>query len=269
MPPHLSVSNIGFPPSELEQALALVVELGVNAIEVAPYNVFGRWDIPNDDIDLLRGRLSDVGIHCPAVQGIVYNAGPVHLFESPESRDMLFQHLVLVARMAGRLGAKACVFGGPRLRDPGELAPEAARAIAIEFLRRIGPVFAAEGTILAVEPNARRYACRFITTTAEAIDLLDEVDVAGVGLQIDTGTVFLEHEDPTILSRAASYAAHAHVSEPDLAPVGSSEVDHRPLAEAMRVGGYEGSLSIEMKSVPDWPFAIRRAVAFTREIYLR
>jgi sugar phosphate isomerase/epimerase len=171
--------------------------------------------------------------------------------------------------MAGRLGAKACVFGAPRLRDPGELAPEAARTIAVEFLSRIGPIFTAEGAVLAVEPNARRYACRFITNTAEAIDLLDDVNVSGVGLQIDTGTLFLEHEDPAILLRAMPYAVHAHVSEPDLAPVGSSQVDHRPLALAMRRGGYEGSLSIEMKSVSDWPSAIRRAVAFTREIYLR
>jgi sugar phosphate isomerase/epimerase len=269
MPPHLSVSNIGFPGGELERALALIVEFGVDAIEVAPYNVFGRWDVSDEDIDLFRARLKDSGIHCPALQGIVYNAGPVHLFESIESRDRLFQHLAMVARMAGRLGAKACVFGAPRTRDPGELAPAKARSIAVEFLRRIGPVFAAEGTTLAVEPNARRYACRFITTTAEAIDLLDEVNEVGVGLQIDTGTVFLEHEDPAILSRAASYAVHAHVSEPDLAPIGSSDVEHRPLAEAMRAGGYQGSLSIEMKSVPDWPSAIRRAIAFTQEIYLR
>lgn len=269
MSSQLSVSNIGFPPAELENALKLLVELRIGAIEIAPYNIFGRWDVPEADIDLLRKRLGEVGIHCAAMQGIVHNAGSMHLFDSSESREMLYRHLVLVARMAGQLGAKACVFGAPRLRDPGKLAPKAAQAIAVNFLKRIGPVFAAEGSVLTVEPNARHYACRFITTTAEAVNLLDEVNVSGVGLQIDTGTIFLEHEDPAVLVRATPYAAHAHVSEPDLAPVGTSEVDHRPLAEALRKGGYEGSLSIEMRSIPDWRSAIRRAVAFTRETYLQ
>jgi D-psicose/D-tagatose/L-ribulose 3-epimerase len=103
----------------------------------------------------------------------------------------------------------------------------------------------------------------------EAIGLMQEVNVLGVGLQIDTGTVFLEHEKPEVLIRAAPYAAHAHVSEPDLAPVGSANVDHRSVAEALRKSGYSGSLSIEMKETRDWPTAVRSAVSFTRETYWR
>jgi sugar phosphate isomerase/epimerase len=171
--------------------------------------------------------------------------------------------------MAARLGARACVFGAPRLRDPGDLKPEHARTIAVDFLRRIGSIYASEGTTLSFEPNARHYACRFITTTTEAIDLMKEVNAPGVGLQIDTGTVFLENEEPEILIRAAPYAAHAHVSEPDLAPVGSSAVNHHAVAEALRKSGYAGSLSIEMKETGDWPQALREAVSFARETYWR
>ena len=265
----LSVSNIAFPVGELEAALALLVELDIDTLEVAPHNVFGRWDVSGAEIDTFRKRLADAGMRCIALQGILFNAGEAHLFASAESREALYRHLVLVARMAGQLGAGASVFGAPRLRDPGDLEPEQARAIAVDFLRRIGGVFASEGTILSFEPNSRHYACRFVTTTGEAIDLMKEVSVPGVGLQIDTGTVFLEHEEPDVLIRAAPYAAHAHVSEPDLAPVGSSDVDHHAVSEALRNSGYAGSLSIEMKVTGDWPSAVRRAVAFTRETYWR
>jgi sugar phosphate isomerase/epimerase len=160
------------------------------------------------------------------------------------------------------------VFGAPKLRDPGDLPPREARSIAVDFFRRIGPVFAAEGATLAFEPNARHYACRFITTTAEAIDLVKEIDTGGIGLQIDTGTLFLEQEDPQILIRAARHAAHAHVSEPDLAPLGTSGVDHRSVAVALRESGYNGSLSIEMRAVAGWQAAIEQAVALVRETYL-
>jgi sugar phosphate isomerase/epimerase len=161
------------------------------------------------------------------------------------------------------------VFGAPKLRDPGDLPAQEARAIAVDFFRRIGPAFAAEGATLAFEPNARQYACRFITTTAESIDLVEEIDTDGIGLQIDTGTLVLEHEDPQILIRAKRYAAHVHVSEPDLAPLGTSGVDHHPVAAALRASGYRGSLSIEMRAVAGWQAAIEQAVALVRETYLR
>ena len=202
------------------------------------------------------------------MQGIVYNAPGAHLFASSESREALYRHLVMIAKMAGVLGARACVFGAPKLRDPGDLSPREAGLIAVDFFRRIGPAFAAEGATLTFEPNARHYACRFITTTAEAIDLVEEIDTEGIGLQIDTGTLFLEHEDPQILIRAARHAGHAHVSEPDLAPLGTSGVDHRPVAAALRASGYRGSLSIEMRAAADWQAAIEQAVALVRETYL-
>jgi sugar phosphate isomerase/epimerase len=266
--PELSVSNIAFPGTELESALVLLKRLDISAIEIAPYNVFGRWDIPASDLQALRKTLADAGLRCPAMQGIVYNAQGAHLFASDEAREALYRHLAMIAKMAGALSARACVFGAPKLRDPGNLPQQEARAIAVGFFRRVAPVFAAEGATLTLEPNARHYACRFISTTAEAIDLLDEIDTPGIGLQIDTGTLFLEHEDPQILLRAARYAAHAHVSEPDLAPLGSSGVDHGPVAAALRASGYRGSLSIEMRAATPWQAAIEKAVALVRETYL-
>jgi D-psicose/D-tagatose/L-ribulose 3-epimerase len=266
--PELSVSNIAFPGPELGSAIALLRRLDISAIEVAPYNVFGRWDISAADLDTFRKMLADAGLRCPAMQGIVYNAPGAHLFASGEAREALYRHLMMIAKMAGALGAKACVFGAPKLRDPGDLPAQEARAIAVDFFRRIGPAFAAEGATLSFEPNARQYACRFITTTAEAIDLVEEIDTEGIGLQIDTGTLFLEHEDPQILIRAARNAAHAHVSEPDLAPLGTGVVDHRPVAAALRESGYRGSLSIEMRVVAGWQAAIEQAVALVRGTYL-
>jgi sugar phosphate isomerase/epimerase len=267
--PELSVSNIAFPASELDRAIALFKELGVDAIEVAPYHAFGRWDVSPAEIAAFRDNLARQNLRCPALQGVLYNAGAAHLFASEEAREAMYRHLVMVARLAGALGAAACVFGAPKLRDPAGLSSDEARRIAVDFFKRIGPVFASEGSKLTLEPNARRYGCQFIVTTAEAIDLLEEIDTAGVGLQIDTGTFFLEGEDPAILMRAARHAAHAHVSEPDLAPLGSTEVDHRPLADALRRSGYCRSLSIEMRATADWRDAIRRAVSLVRDTYLQ
>lgn len=265
----LAVSSMAFPVGEFEAGLDAIAALDVGAVEIAPYDVFGAWSVDARHVDSLRKRLDDRGIRCVALQGIVFKAGEAHLFASVEGRQLLLQHLTLVAKMAGRLGAAACVFGAPRLRDPGELEASRAWAIAIDFFEQVGPIFASEGSVLSFEPNSARYACRFITTTREAIEFVRSVGTPGVKLQIDTGTAFLENESPETLISAVPYAAHAHVSEPHLAAVGTSDLDHRSFAEALRKSGYTGSLSIEMKKSADWRSGISRAAAFTREVYFR
>jgi sugar phosphate isomerase/epimerase len=263
----LGCSNIAWPPAALSEALPLLKVLDFSIVEIAPFNVFGRWDGIADQARRLREEAERHGLVCGALQGILYNAPDIELFASDASRRRLAKHLAHVATLAGILGAKACVFGAPRQRDPGDLPEASARQIAAEFFRAIGPVFAEHGSAIAFEANATRYGCRFITTTRAAIDFVAEVAAPGFGLQIDTGTVFLEHEPVEVLCDAISLAVHAHVSEPDLQPIGSASLDHRALAGALRDGGYTGSLSIEMRAEPDWRTAVTRAAEFVRMVY--
>lgn len=264
----LAVSNLAWPGDALPEAIDLAVALGVDGIELAPFNIFGGWDVDEAAIRGVRSRLEDAGLVCPALQGILFNAPGVALFESDDSRRALAAQLRLVARIAGLLGAGACVFGAPRQRDPGDLAGEEAWDTARDFFAGVGAMFADEGTSLAIEANARAYACRFLTTTAEAVEFVAAVGTPGIGLQIDTGTLFLESEDPAVLTAAARHAVHAHVSEPQLQPIGSTDLDHLNVATALKTSGYDGVLSIEMRAVEKWQAAVRHAVTFVKATYL-
>ncbi len=261
----LGVTNLAWPPEALDIALPLLARLGCTAVEIAPWAVFGRWHDLADDARRLRDRIAAHGLTCTALQGILFGTENLALFGPPEARARLDRHLETVAALAGHLGAHACVLGAPRQRDPGDLAPAAAWDIATATLRRLGPAFAANASALAVEANARHYACRFITTTAEAIRLVQHVGTPGIGLQIDTGTIFLEHEPPEILLQVAPLAVHAHISEPDLHPPGT--LDHTAIATALQASGYTGSLSIEMRRTENWQQAITAAVAFAKATY--
>jgi sugar phosphate isomerase/epimerase len=264
----LAVSNIAWPAGALEEALDLLPGLGVSGVEIAPFNVFGRWNNIGDDARRLRGQVEARGLRIVALQGILFNAPEVHLFASAASREALRRHLDDVAALAGVLGAGACVLGAPRQRDPGGMAPAEAWAVARDFLRGAGPAFAAAGSALAFEPNARRYNCRFVTGTAEAAQLVAEVATPGIGLQIDTGTIFLEEENPVEALRAAApVAVHAHLSEPDLRPVEGTGLNHEAVAAALHGSGYGGVLSIEMRAAPDWRAALRTAVELARRTY--
>ena len=262
-----SVSNIAWPSDELEPALALLGELGFRGVEIAPRQVFERWDVADGEVEALRERIEAAGLDCPALQGILFDAPDVDLFRSDASRDALALHLDRVAHIAGILGAKSCVFGSPRQRDPGPLPADEALDIAVEFFRSVAPSFYSRDVDLAFEANARAYDCRFVTRTPEAAELVRRVDRPGFAMQIDTGTIFLEREDPAVLAAAAPYAAHAHVSEPDLRPLGSADSDHETIGGHFMAAGYDGTISVEMRATPKWRANIRRAAVLLRRHY--
>jgi sugar phosphate isomerase/epimerase len=266
MPMRFAISNLAWPHEEFSDALELARACGLEGIELAPFNIFGRWDVSDEEVRAVRSRIEERGLVCPALQGILYNVAEAQLF-TEEGRRAMRDQLGRVARMAGLLGASACVFGAPKQRDPGALPKEEAWETAAAFFRAIGPIFADEGAALAIEANARAYQCRFITTTAEAAEFVAMVDTPGIALQIDMGTVFLEDEDPAVLHAAAPLAAHAHVSEPQLQPVSSAGVDHSATAEALRSSGYRGFLSIEMRAAENWRGAVRQAARTLHEVY--
>ncbi len=262
------MSNIAWPREAHDRAVDLLCELGVEGLEIAPLNVFSDWS-PGiyTQAARLRERLVERGLSVPALQGWLFGVDGCALFRGDAAREAMVAHCRKVARLAGVLGAGACVYGAPRSRDPGDLTRTQAWDEAVSFLKQVGPIFAAEGSALAFEANAQRYGCRFVTTTSEAVALVREADTAGIGVQIDTGTIFLEDHDPGVLMQAAPYAVHMHVSEPDLAPTGTSGVDHRPVAASLERSSYSGWISIEMRAVPEWEDALRNAVSLVRATY--
>ena len=195
-----AISNIAWPSLAEAEALVLARQAGFTGIEIAPAKSVAGWpDQPRDVLDLRR-RIEAEGLSVAALQAILFGMTGVELFASEATRQRLFNHFVMLARVAGQLGASACVYGAPRMRDPGPLEAAPALDRAVDFFRSVAPVFAAEGTCLAFEANAEMYGCRFITRTREAIELVRRVDHPGFRLQIDTGTVLINGEDDGVIS---------------------------------------------------------------------
>lgn len=269
MSPRLAISNIVLPEGVSTQAAcAAFRRLGYGGIELAPGKSVAGWPLEPTGLAETRSAIEGEGLSIVALQGILFGISGVALFTTDEARARLHGHLALVARVAGALGAGACVFGAPAVRDPGDLAPDAAFRIAVDFFAGLAPVFEREGTTLAFEANAPVYGCRFATTTREALNLVRLVDHPGVRLQIDTGTIFLNGEDPAVVVEAASHASHFHVSEPQLAALGSSGVDHGPIASALGASTYRGWISAEMKAAGLWEDAAAGAAELLAELYM-
>ena len=121
--------------------------------------------------------------------------------------------------------------------------------MAVEFFRRLADVAARHGTAICLEAIPAVYGSEFAQTTVEAIEVVEQVDRPGFRVQLDTGSLSLtgESTDRTI-ERAFGFIGHVHVSEPHLRPIDTATVDHPPIAAALKRLGYDGWVSLEMRS---------------------
>jgi sugar phosphate isomerase/epimerase len=261
----LAVSNIAWPAEEDDAALDLVAGLGFSGVEIAPAKVFGSLDAATGQAAAAyRKTVEARGLRIAAMQGLLFGLPGVHLFADDAQRTAMAQRLIQIAVLAGHLGGVACVFGAPKLRDPGDMDPGRAMDIATRFFRALAPAFSDNNSVLAFEANPAAYGCRFITHTSEALALVDRVAAPGFRLQFDTGTAFINGEDFDEMRTASSRAAHLHISEPDLAPIGSA-LDHRAFAAALKTSSYKGRISLEMRAVPaDWRTNLMAAAKIAR-----
>jgi D-psicose/D-tagatose/L-ribulose 3-epimerase len=144
-----------------------------------------------------------------------------------------------------------------------------AMAIASELFRALGEHARARGLVLCIEPNPPEYGCDFVTTLADAIALCRAVDHPGVRVNADVGGLTLAAEPPfeTILS-AAGLIGHVHASEPHLVELGTdTRTDHQAAAGGLTSIGYNGWISLEMRTTGDNVRAIERALVVTKASY--
>lgn len=263
-----AISNIAWPATANDDALALAVSLGFSGIEIAPMRIFGSLGAINlGDVKSYRVKLVDYGLEVAALQGILFGVDGVHLFRDAEQRSRLREALLRIADIAVALEAKACVFGAPTVRDPGQLSARAATDLIVPFFREVGSQFAARSIVLCFEPNPPLYNCRFVTTTREAFDFVNEIASPGIRLQLDIGTILINVEEAGVVQEVSALVGHCHLSEPHLQPVGSQHHDHRNLAAALNNSCYKGWISAEMRETSAWQQNMVRAARMLRDIY--
>ncbi|QZY51089.1 sugar phosphate isomerase/epimerase family protein [Leucobacter tenebrionis] len=127
--------------------------------------------------------------------------------------------------------------------DAGERA--AAIRTLREALRPVAGYAAERGVILAVEP-LNRYETSLINTVEQALDALDPLFGAGVGIALDSYHLNIEERSPAEAIRAAgSRTAVVQVCGNDRGPVGPDHTDWSAFLDALDDAGYAGPLTLE------------------------
>lgn len=246
----VAISNIAWRADEDLAAYDLLDDLGVPGIEVAPTRLWADpWTLSPVAVAERRSVFAERGFSVVALQSLLFGKPDLRLFAGAAQREALFTHLTAVIETAAGLGAGVLVFGSPSNRALGSLTWEEGLSIAVPFFRRVGRAAAARGVCFCIEPNAAAYGCDFVRDTSEGIELVAAVADPGFGLHLDGGVLTMNGEAiEDALATALPHLSHLHISEPNLAPVGSGETDHRRIAAALRTLGYQGWTSIEMRA---------------------
>jgi sugar phosphate isomerase/epimerase len=164
------------------------------------------------------------------------------------NRRALKEYFTTTCRRAAAAGIEILVFGSGGSRNLDEGVSEAtASAQMIEGLQQFGPIAAAEGITLVLEP-LNRNGCNFINSVDEAAALVRAAGHPAVRVLADTFHMAKEGEEAESIRRAGELVAHVHCAEGDgRGPLGTVGEDHRPYFKALKDIGYDGRVSIEAK----------------------
>ena len=165
--------------------------------------------------------------------------------------------------VAQRLGAPALiVLSGGEL--PG-VARGAQHEAVVAALRAAAPLAEAAGVRLLLEPLniAFDHVGHYLHSTAEGLDIVQEVGSPGVGLLFDMyHSAMMGERQEEVLAGRGHLVGHVHVADvPGRAEPGSGTVDWGARMRGLRAMGYAGAVGLEFWPTGGTVEALRRTRA--------
>ncbi|HYE74270.1 MAG TPA: sugar phosphate isomerase/epimerase family protein [Blastocatellia bacterium] len=267
----ISISNIAWDKAEDVEVAAILNKFNIAGVELAPTKILDSPISAEDDsIRNYRAFWYERNIEIVAFQALLFGKPDLCIFTSKESREKTFDYLCAIIRLAGKLGAKALVFGSPKNRMIGDLPKTEALDIATDFFSRLGEVAIQNNTHFCIEPNPEVYGCDFIRTAAEGLELVKLANHPGFRLHLDAGAMTINGEEyERVIEMCLDWTAHFHISEPNLGLIGQHDTPHQRIAQALQDSNYQGWVSIEMRNglmAPNTD-AVRKALDFVASTY--
>ena len=246
----LGVSNLAWPARAEAAALALLAARGVRGVEVAPTRIAPWEELTPARLSGFRVSCAQAGLSVSSLQAIFYLKPEASLLGDAAGFSAMCEHMRVVAGIADALGAGVAVFGAPRSRLRGTLAPLDAILLGAERLRRLGELAATGGLVLGIEPVPASYGADFLNHARDVVQIVGLADHPCVRVHLDTACVTLAGDDPAEAIRdAAPLLAHYHVAEPQLGPFAAPLCDHASAGAALDAIDYAGWVVIEMREL--------------------
>ena len=223
--------------------------LGYGGLELAP-GTLGPDPLAMPDA-ALRGMAAVAADHGLVVGGLHWLLAPFPdlSITDPDRSAPTQAALLRLCGICAALGGRVLVHGSPGQRrpPPGE-HPEALLDRVAAFFRPVAERAGDLGLTYCIEPLSPDQT-PFLTTVAEAADLVARVDRPAFVTMIDTSSAGLGEADPVpdVIRRwvPTGLVGHVHLNDTKRGAPGTGEDDFHAILSALRDAGWTGALSVE------------------------
>ena len=264
-----AICNETFEGWDHRRVCRLVADLGYGGLEVAPFTLAPRiTDISAERRGTLRREAEECGLKIIGLHWLLAKTEGLHLTSPDEAvRKRTAEYLVELARCCRDVGGELMVFGSPaQRRIPAGANKEQAQDYAADTFHRALPGIADCGIKLCLEPLPQPDT-DFITTCAEAIELLDRVPHPNFVLHLDVKAMASdEAPTPELIRLHAHRTAHFHANDPNKRGPGFGSTDFVPILRALHEADYRGWVSVEVFDYsPDPETIARESIRYLKE----
>ena len=225
---NLSASNLAWNIEEDDKALALLVELGFDGVEIAPTKLWGDWDnITDKKVFDYAKKLSEIGLKTSSLQSILFGFNTSLI--APKNYEILKEHFKRLAQISNILGSKILIVGSPSLRKLGGTSAYDAEQGALELWQKIGDIIAPYEVQVGFEANPSDYGCEFLVSQQQVANFVKKLAHGHIKEHVDTGAMIL-NKDTKIEPCFSGELAHLHISAPFLEPFESWQSDISAIA---------------------------------------
>ncbi len=242
----IAISNIAWRLDEEEYVFELMKKLEINFLEISPKKI---WDNPfnlnHDNLNKFTNNLKEYKIKPIAMQSLLYKKPELNIFADDNEETLKYLENMLV--LGSKLKIKSLIFGAPKNKIRGKMPLRKALDKAINFFRILGNKSHNLNMFFCIEPTPKVYGADFICNIDEAVNLVKKVNSDSFGLNLDLGSMKINHElSCRIIKRAMPYTKHFHISEPYLETINLNEKFHKSIAHQLFINKYKECVSVEM-----------------------
>ena len=217
------------------------------------------FDTTVDHYKKVRGELDNLGLKCTTVTIVTPDANPI----SPDTKirqaglDLIKKAIdcsqaLGAESMVGPFHSPLAVFTGvPPTKDEKERAADVLRQAAEH---------AAQAKVQLCIEYLNRFECYFLTTAADAVDLVNRVNHPSFKTMYDTFHAHIEEKSQAGPIRTlAPVIGHVHISENDRGTPGTGQVRWDEAFKTLKEIKYDGWMVIEAfgRALPDLAAATR------------
>ena len=253
------ICNEIFEGWSLDDTFRYAKAAGYDCVEIAPFTIAKHvTDISLAERARIKEAAARAGIAISGIHWVLVQTEGMYL-TSPDAavRARTSRYFVELVDCCADLGGARIIVGSPKQRDlQAGVSHEQAWGWATEVFRDAVRHAEERNVVLCFEPLAPSET-NFVNTAEEGRRFAAQFASPAMSIILDVKAMSSEAKPiPQIIRESAGNFSYFHANDANLKGPGFGDIDYVPIAAALREGGYDGVVSVEVFKFEEGPEVI-------------